>query len=93
MALQSTRPWRYSSAVEVDKVNRVIADPEKQNFTVVAESVYFSMKLKCKRCREEFWFSASEQQAWYEEWGFWIDSVPKHCSTCRKLLRQEHGRE
>ena len=50
------------------------------------------MKLRCERCGEEFWFSANEQRIWYEEWGFRIDSIPKHCAACRKMLREENGR-
>ncbi len=51
------------------------------------------MKLRCERCGEEFWFSANEQRVWYEEWGFWIDSVPKHCAACRTMLREANGRD
>jgi hypothetical protein len=89
---RSARPWRYSSALDVDQSQCVEADPEKQRYSVVAESAYYSMKLRCGRCGEEFWFSANEQRVWYEEWGFWIDSVPRHCSGCRRLLREAHGR-
>ena len=86
--VESTRPWRYSGAISVDKSQSVTADPEKQNFTVVPESVYFSMKLACDRCGDVFWFAAEEQRVWYEEWGFWIDSIPKQCADCRKHLRE-----
>ena len=89
--MQSTRPWRYFHAQDVDESTSVTANPEKQNYTVVAESTYYSMKLVCDRCRQEFWFSANEQKIWYEEWGFWIDSIPKQCAYCRKVLRAERG--
>lgn len=85
---RSARPWRYASAIEVDESQCVAADPEKQHYSVVSVPVYYSMKLGCERCGEEFWFSANEQRVWYEEWGFWIDSVPKHCAGCRKRLRE-----
>ena len=88
----TARTWRYSSAIAVDESELVPADPDKQNYSVSPESAYYSMKLRCQRCGEEFWFSASEQRVRYEEWGFWIDSVPKHCSGCRKLLREANGR-
>ena len=90
--MKTARPWRYSSAITVDESHCVPANPEKQHYTVVPESTYYSMKLRCERCREEFWFSANEQRVWYEEWGFWIDSVPGHCAMCRKLLREEQNR-
>lgn len=41
----------------------------------------------CARCGGEFPFTASEQRTWYEEYGFWVDSRPKHCLPCRKELR------
>lgn len=90
--MNSARPWRYFSAIPVDESQQVPANPEKQNYTVVPESAYCSMKLRCERCKEEFWFSANEQKVWYEEWVFWVDSVPKNCARCRKLVREEHGR-
>jgi hypothetical protein len=89
---EPTRPWRYRSTLEIDQSDSVIADTKKQRVTVTAEVVYHSMKLACDRCGEEFWFSANEQRVWYEEWGFWIDSVPKQCPPCRRLLREERGR-
>jgi hypothetical protein len=42
----------------------------------------------CERCDREFTFSAAEQRIWYEEYGFWIDSLPKHCLACRRELRE-----
>jgi hypothetical protein len=32
-------------------------------------------------------FTASEQRFWYEDKRFWIDSLPKRCSECRKAER------
>ncbi|MFO0951208.1 MAG: zinc-ribbon domain containing protein [Isosphaeraceae bacterium] len=88
--MNTARPWRYSSAIDVDESNCVPADPEKQHYTVIPESAYCSMRLRCGQCGQEFWFSANEQRVWYEEWGFWIDSVPKNCAPCRRQLREEH---
>jgi len=90
--VSTARPWRYSSAIAIDESQCLPADPDKQHFSVVPESAYYSMQLRCQRCGEEFWFSANEQRVWYEEWGFWIDSVPRHCSGCRRLLREANGR-
>ena len=59
---------------------------------MIPETVYCSMKLRCENCSEEFWFSANEQRVWYEQWGFWIDSIPKRCAKCRRLQREAHGR-
>mgnify|MGYP003737477309 CR=1 FL=1 len=64
----------------------------KQNYTVVPESHYFAMQIQCERCSEIFWFSEHEQQYWYEELGFWIDSIPVNCPNCRRDLRADKGR-
>jgi hypothetical protein len=77
--MKSARPWRYSSAITIDESSYVPANADRQHFTVVPESAYYSMQLRCDGCGEEFWFSADEQRTWYEEWGFWIDSVPDQC--------------
>src|SRR5687767_4921515 len=77
--MKSSRPWRYSTAIAVDESHCVTANPEKQNYSVIAESTYCSMQLTCERCHQPFWFTANEQQMWYEQWGFWIDSIPKEC--------------
>lgn len=85
--MNSSRPWRYSSALAVDESQCIEADAEKQNYSVVPESMYYSMQLSCEQCQQPFWFTANEQQLWYEQWGFWIDSVPKQCADCRQALR------
>ncbi len=59
--MNSARPWRYFSAIAVDESQQVLADPEKQNYTVVPESAYCSIKLRCERCKEEFWFSKDQE--------------------------------
>ena len=85
--MKSSRPWRYTSALTIDESRFVEADPAKQNYTVVPESCYFAMQMECELCKTAFWFSENEQKYWYEELGFWIDSVPKACPNCRKSLR------
>ena len=89
--MNTSRPWRYSSAIAVDEANSVAADPAKQNYTAVPELTYVSMQLRCEGCCQPFWFTASEQKLWYEEWGFWIDSVPKECAECRRATREAKG--
>ena len=50
-------------------------------------------------CGKEFCFTAAEQRLWYEEYRFYVDSLPKVCTACRrenrrlKTLRQEYDRE
>jgi Probable zinc-ribbon domain len=49
---------------------------------------YVDTIFPCGRCDSEFTFSAAEQRIWYEEHGFWIDSLPRHCLACRRELRE-----
>jgi hypothetical protein len=32
--------------------------------------------------------SCSVPRVWYEQYEFWIESLPRHCQTCRADLRQ-----
>lgn len=85
--MKSARPWRYSKAVSVDESRFVEAIADKQNYTVIPESHYYAMQLRCEACESSFWFSENEQQHWCEMLGFWIDSVPKRRPNCRRALR------
>jgi len=90
--MKTARPWRYSTAISVDELRFAEADPSKQNYSVVPESHYFAMQIACESCNGKFWFSENEQQHWYEELGFWIDSVPSNCPNCRRDLRAAQER-
>ena len=48
---------------------------------------YFDVRLRCHDCETTFVFDASEQKYWYETRGFWVQSRPKHCRSCRKARR------
>ncbi len=45
---------------------------------------YFDVKRKCRDCDKPFIFFAEEQQYWYEELGFGLDSDCVRCVPCRK---------
>ena len=49
---------------------------------------FFDVELNCNDCKNRFVFSASEQQFWYEQLQFWVQSRPKQCKNCRKVRRQ-----
>jgi hypothetical protein len=76
---QGSRRIDYGSAVK--------ADPERQNCSICPRYWYVDTTFPCDRCGAEFEFKATEQRVWYEEYGFWIDSLPKHCLACRRQLR------
>ena len=74
------------SLLDLDSAIR--ADTSKQHFTVIPRYWYADATLQCSRCQRDFSFTAVEQQLWYEGYRFWIESVPRQCSICRKELRR-----
>ena len=45
---------------------------------------YFDVKRKCRDCGKLFIFFAQEQEFWYEELGFCLESDCVRCVPCRK---------
>lgn len=88
---QGTLHLEYDSAVRADVAN--------QNYTMVPRYWYVDATMRCDRCGYRFLFSAVEQKAWYEDYGFYVDAFPKHCRDCRrelrdlKAIRQEYDRD
>jgi hypothetical protein len=54
---------------------------------------YFDVPLRCEDCGSTFVFEAKEQQFWYEELKFWVQSRPKQCAACRKLRRERKSEQ
>ena len=77
----------FNRALRRDFDTAVRANPEQQNCSICPRYWYVDAIFPCERCGAEFTFSAAEQRLWYEEYRFWIDSVPKHCLDCRRNLR------
>jgi Probable zinc-ribbon domain len=77
----------FVGAVFLDYSSAVRANAEKQNCSICPRHWYLDAVFACDHCSEKFVFTAAEQRAWYEEYGFWIDSRPKHCLNCRRTLR------
>lgn len=51
---------------------------------------YFDKTRVCTDCHTTFVFSAKEQQYWYEELKFWVQSSPRHCLACRRKRRERN---
>ena len=77
----------FQGCLRVEYGSAVRADPDRQNRSICPRHWYVDAIFPCDRCGAEFAFSAAEQRVWYEEYGFWIDSRPKHCLACRRELR------
>lgn len=77
----------FFRALRINHETAVRADVGKQNCSICPRYWYVDAIFPCERCGAEFTFSAGEQRAWYEEYGFWVDSLPRHCLPCRRDLR------
>ena len=80
-------PHFFWGAVRLDCDSAEKADVSKQNYTTCPRYWYVDATFICPRCNSEFCFSADEQRHWFEELGFYVDSLAKHCINCRKALR------
>jgi hypothetical protein len=91
--------YPFSGASHLDYATAVRADVSKQNCSSCPRHWYIDATFICARRGDRFVFAAGEQQFWYEELGFWVDSQAKDCGKCRrelrdlKALRQEYDRE
>jgi hypothetical protein len=89
----------FYGSIRIDYESAVRADTARQNCSICPRYWYIDASFRCVRCDREFAFTAGEQRTWYEEYGFWVDSLPKHCLPCReglrnlKELRREYDRE
>ncbi|MEW5978916.1 MAG: zinc-ribbon domain containing protein [Acidobacteriota bacterium] len=81
-------PHFFYRSVRMDYSSAVRADTERQNCSICPRYWYVDTVFPCERCGDEFTFTAEEQRVWYEEYAFWIDSLPKHCPSCRRALRE-----
>ncbi len=62
----------------------IVADLNRQSPAAVPVTHYFDLERKCRDCGRRFIFFAAEQQHWYEELGFGLESDCVCCIECRK---------
>ncbi len=62
----------------------ILANLNLQTAATVPVTHYFDVKRKCRDCLKPFIFFAEEQQYWYEELGFALESDCVRCVQCRK---------
>ncbi len=72
---------------------RIRADESKQNYSVIPKKEYVDVLCRCRECRRWFIFFAKEQQYWFEELRFFVDSTCVHCPECRHTRRHRHREE
>ena len=79
--------WACDYCLNSNKAIR--ANPSAQNYRWYPRYAYFDTQHTCKKCKEPFRFSKHEKKFWFEELGFWHESEPIHCKTCRKEVREQ----
>ena len=79
----------FFGAIRLDFDSALKADISKQNYSVCPRYWYIDATFNCRRCENEFCFTAEEQRNWYEQLNFYVDSLPKHCLPCRRRLRDQ----
>lgn len=80
-------PHFFYGALRLKYDTAVRAETAEQNCSICPRYWYVDALFRCKRCGAEFEFSAAEQRVWYEDYGFWVDSLPRSCPACRRALR------
>ena len=73
----SPKEWRIPNTA-------IPADLSRQSPATVPVTHYFDVRRQCRDCGKPFIFFAAEQQYWYEELGFGLDSDCVRCIVCRK---------
>jgi len=51
-------------------------------------AAFFDIHESCCECHADFVFTKEEQQYWYEELKFWVQSTPTRCKKCRRERRR-----
>ncbi len=82
--------WACNQCLLSKKATR--ANPDKQVFCDQAPYLaYYDISKTCETCKEEYLFRQGEQQYWYEELQFWVQSIPINCPNCRKSKRDANS--
>jgi hypothetical protein len=81
--------WACNACIQ--KRRALLADVNRQYVMGMGSPMpsYMHLGFRCKKCRKEFMFSASEQKFWYEDLHLSIDIHPINCAACRKTVRHE----
>jgi hypothetical protein len=67
----------------IDYGTAIRADISKQTYTVAPRHWYIDCDFDCAECHREFTWTAREQQAWFEQYGLWVDAQPRICKDCK----------
>lgn len=84
--IKSNFDWACDECLNKNKA--ILANPFVQQSFFSVNLAYFDQQCKCRQCGMDFTFSKDEKRKWYETYQFHPDSIPEHCFTCRKEIRQ-----
>lgn len=80
--------YQWACDLCLDNGKAIIADPAQQTFCDHEPYLaYFDQAKACPTCQQAYTFTKEEQQFWYEELKFWVQSKPTQCAKCRKASR------
>jgi hypothetical protein len=74
--------WRYHNET-IFPESAIEADLGRQNYSTCPRRYYVDILKNCRTCNRPFLFFAREQQYWYDELGFYIESDCVLCPQCR----------
>ena len=78
--------WGYGTE-QIFPESVLMADANKQNYSVFPRQCYVDMLKTCRSCARPFIFFAAEQKHWFEVLGFYVDADCVHCPECRQNRR------
>lgn len=88
-ALEGSIRWACDACLRAHRA--IEGRPGKQTFVDHKPYLaYFDRTFLCEGCHASFVFNAREQQYWYEELQFWVQSFPKERLECRKKRRAKN---
>jgi hypothetical protein len=79
----------FRGAKRLDYSSAIRANVAVQDYTVCPRHWYVDATFLCEACKREFNWTAAEQRTWFEEYRFYIDSIPTRCPECRRQRRQK----
>jgi len=70
----------------------LLANTEKQNYSVFPRQYYVDVRRVCRACDRPFIFFAKEQRYWFETLNFFVDADCVLCPDCRRESRSVQRR-
>ena len=67
----------------IDYRTAIRADISKQIYTAAPRQWYIDCDFDCSECHREFTWTARQQQSWFEQYGLWVDALPRICKDCK----------